>query len=124
MSAISLIGGVLLTAILLKLASSLLPDFEMDGIGPAFVAVLIASVAGFAVQLVIPLVASSLPAEGWMVQVLSPALSIGTLAIGIGLAPGIRAGIMSALAAAVLVTAASSGLSFVLAPLLARGSIL
>jgi len=51
MIAISLLGGVVLTAILLKIASSLLPDFEMDGMVPAFVAALIASVAGFAIQL-------------------------------------------------------------------------
>jgi uncharacterized membrane protein YvlD (DUF360 family) len=62
MIAISLIGGVVLTAVLLKIVSSILPDFEMDGIGPAFVAALIASVVGFAAQLAISLAPSYLPA--------------------------------------------------------------
>ena len=120
MIAISLLGGVVLTAILLKIVSSLLRDFEMDGMGPAFVAALIASVAGFAIQLVMSLVPSYLPAGGWMVYAIEPGLSSVTLAIGIALSSGIRAGILSTFAAAVLVTMASAGLSYVIVPLLAR----
>lgn len=89
MIAVSLLGGVVLTAILLKIVSSVLPDFEMDGIGPAFVAALIASVAGFAIQIVISLVPAYLPAEGWMAYAIGPALSSVTLAIGIALSSGI-----------------------------------
>ena len=121
MSVIWLLGGVVLTAILLKIVSSVLPDIEMDGMGPAFVAALIASVAGFVAQLAISLAPSYLPAEGWMVFAIGPALSSATLAIGIALSPGIRAGLMSTLAAAVIVSVASSGLIFVISPLLARG---
>jgi uncharacterized membrane protein YvlD (DUF360 family) len=122
MIAISLIVDVVLTAILLKIVSSALPDFEMDGMGPAFIAVLIASVVGFAAQFVVlPFLAPYLAGGGWMAYAVSPALSSVTLAVGIAFAPGIRAGILSILLGAVIVSVAISGLMFVIGPLLVRG---
>jgi len=55
-----------------------------------------------------------------MVYAIGPGLSSVTLAIGIASSSGIRAGILSTFAAAVLVTMASAGLSYVIVPLLAR----
>jgi uncharacterized membrane protein YvlD (DUF360 family) len=120
MIGVSLLVDFVLTAILLKLVSSVLPDLEIDGLGSAFIAALIASVAGVAVQFVaFPLLAKYLPVEGWIATAVSHALSIVTLAIGIAFAPGIKGGALSILMAAVLVSAASYGLWYVILPLIA-----
>ena len=102
------------------MVSSVLPDFEVDGAGPAFIAALIASVLGLPVQLVAtPVVAPYVSNGGWLAYVVSPAISAATLAVGITLTPGIKAGLLNTLLAAVLVSAAISGLMFVIVPLLA-----
>ena len=119
MIGVSLLVDFVLTAILLKLVSSVLPDLEIDSLGSAFIAALIASLAGMAVQFVgFPLLAEYLPAGGWMATALSQALSSVTLAIGIAFAPGIKGGALSILMAAVIVSAASYGLWYAIGPLI------
>jgi uncharacterized membrane protein YvlD (DUF360 family) len=115
----SLLADLLLTAILLQVLASVLPGFEIEGVGPAFVAALIASVAGVVVQIVtVPLIVPHVVQGGWMPYGLRAGLSSVAVAIGIAFAPGIKAAPLSILLAAVIVSVASSGLMLAVAPLL------
>ena len=97
-----------------------LPDFEIDGLGSAFIAAGISFFAGAAASrvmaFVLPLQASE---GGWATYALGLALSIVWMAIGIAYAPGIRATTASTLKAAVIVSVAASGFAFALKPLFA-----
>ena len=106
----SLLLDLLLTAILLKVVASVLPDFKIDGMGSALIAAAIATASG----IVVPLIGLSpyLVGGDWIGAALRLGLSSVTLALGIAFAPGIRAGLLSVLLAAVIVSAASFGVMY------------
>ena len=115
---VSLLGGFLLVAVLLMGVSAVLPDFRVDGFGSALAAAAIAWVLGYAVLFVYPLLLPLLPEGGWIPSAVRYALSGVLLAIAIAFTPGIKAGLLSTLAAAVIVSVAEFAVMSVVVPLI------
>ena len=114
----ALFASVFMVGALLLIVALFLPDFEIHDIASAFSAAGIAYMLEYAAQFVIGLVAPAPSYAPWIAYLLMVVLSTVALAIGILSTPKIRAGLSSALLAAVVVSALTSALTFVIAPLL------
>jgi hypothetical protein len=113
-----MVGSMLVGAFLLMVLSVVLSHFKVDGIGPALAANVIALLSWYAYLFIAqPLLLPHLPQDGWTQPVVSVAVLTALLAASITFVPGINADLLSALAAAAIVSVAESALMFVVVPL-------
>ena len=113
-----MVGSMWVGAVLLMVLSAVLSHFKVDSIGAALAANVIALVSWYAYLFIAqPLLLPHLPQDGWTQTVVSVAVLTALLAMSITFVPGIDADLLSALAAAVLVSVAESALMFGVVPL-------
>jgi hypothetical protein len=108
----SVLSGILMTAVLLKIVTSVVPTLEIEDWAQTFIVAIVATVIGFGTGLLLPMLWAQ-GVTGWLQVAISFALSVAVLALAIAIVPGIRkAGAAGVLLAAFFVRALGSAIAF------------